>query len=108
MKITHERKGFTLVEVIVVSVIVGILAVVAVPVYLAYVKNSRQESVHQLTQTAAAAANGFYRNTGRKPALSNLNLFYDGNQYLVVIDSPYVKVQMKVYTEFKDSVAFTE
>ena len=34
-------KGFTLVEVIVVAVIVAILAAVAIPLYLTYVQDSR-------------------------------------------------------------------
>jgi prepilin-type N-terminal cleavage/methylation domain-containing protein len=79
------RKGFTLVEAVVVSVIVAILAAVAIPLYMSYLSNTRQESVNQLAQTAAAAANNFYRKTSANPALADLNLFYDASKFTVTV-----------------------
>jgi len=49
----NVQKGFTLVEVIVVAVIVAILAGVSVPLYLGYINNSR---VNQATNAAGSAA----------------------------------------------------
>lgn len=49
----HLQKGFTLVEVIVVAVIVAALAGVAVPVYLGYVSSSRTNAA---TNAAGAVA----------------------------------------------------
>ena len=37
----RKEKGFTLVEVIVVAVIVAVLAAVAIPLYMGYIKDSR-------------------------------------------------------------------
>lgn len=52
--IHHSKKrGFTLVEVIVVAVIVAILAGVSVPLYLGYINNSR---TNQATNAAGSAA----------------------------------------------------
>lgn len=47
-----ERKGFTLVEVIVVVTIVAILALTMVQLYIGYVEDTRQ----QVVENAAAAA----------------------------------------------------
>jgi prepilin-type N-terminal cleavage/methylation domain-containing protein len=39
--IVRKEKGFTLVEVIVVAVIVAVLAAVAIPLYMGYIRDSR-------------------------------------------------------------------
>jgi prepilin-type N-terminal cleavage/methylation domain-containing protein len=58
-----NQKGFTLVEVIVVAVIVAILAAVAIPLYLGYVTDSR---VNQCENAAGSAASfcGACKNSG--------------------------------------------
>jgi prepilin-type N-terminal cleavage/methylation domain-containing protein len=101
-------QGFTLVEVIVVSVIVAILAAAAIPIYTAYLNNSRQESVDQLAQTAAAAANGFHRKTGADPAdpKGDLNLFYDQTRFKVVIAASNVTVTLIQKPEFTSTVSY--
>jgi prepilin-type N-terminal cleavage/methylation domain-containing protein len=81
----NKNRGFTMVEVIVVGVIVAILAAVAIPTYTNYLNSTKQNAVDNLAQTAAAAANSFYRRTGSNPAVSDLNLFYDQNKYSVIV-----------------------
>lgn len=55
MKTTNKKinKGFTLVEVIVVAVIVAILAAVAIPIYQGYVDDSNKD---QASNTAGSVA----------------------------------------------------
>jgi prepilin-type N-terminal cleavage/methylation domain-containing protein len=62
----NGQKGFTLVEVIVVAVIVAALAGVAVPVYLGYVDNSRTNSATNVAG-AVAAFMGSCRNSAGVP-----------------------------------------
>jgi prepilin-type N-terminal cleavage/methylation domain-containing protein len=59
--------GFTLTEILVVSVIVTIVAGVAIPIYSDYVKDQRLETAKNLAQTAAVAANVYMRRTGSAP-----------------------------------------
>ncbi len=49
-----KQKGFTLVEVIVVAVIVAALAAVSVPLYLNYVKSSRSNSAANAAGSVAS------------------------------------------------------
>jgi len=50
-----NQKGFTLVEVIVVAVIVAVLAAVAIPLYNGYIKDSRKNVADNLGGTVASA-----------------------------------------------------
>src|SRR3954462_5810783 len=60
-------QGFTLVEALVVSVIVGILSAVAIPMYTGYVKSQRRTAASAVAQTAAVSAASLYRRTGIYP-----------------------------------------
>ena len=50
-----NQKGFTLVEVIVVAVIVAVLAAVAIPLYMGYIKDSRINVGNNVGGTLASA-----------------------------------------------------
>lgn len=88
----HSKKGFTLVEVIVVAVIVSILAAVAIPNYQQYLEDSRQDAVDNIAETAAAMANSWVRKKGVDPSVTDLDLFIDTTKYTVTISSPNVTV----------------
>jgi len=51
-----DQKGFTLVEVIVVAVIVAILAAVAIPLYMGYIRDSRINVGNNVAGTISSAA----------------------------------------------------
>ncbi len=50
-----NRKGFTLVEAIVVSVLMAILAAVAIPAYSSYVKSAKVDTAKSMCELIAAA-----------------------------------------------------
>ena len=66
-KIRKNNKGFTLVEVIVVAVIVAVLALVAIQLYQGYVTESRQNTAENLGASAASFAQSAI-NSGIAPA----------------------------------------
>jgi len=67
----NQKKGFTLVEVIVVAVIVAILAAVAIPIYQNYVNDSRTNSAANAAGALASFAGACSTNSGALTGLSN-------------------------------------
>ena len=55
-KMKKNQKGFTLVEVIVVAVIVAVLAAVAIPLYMGYIKDSRINVCNNVAGSIASGA----------------------------------------------------
>jgi prepilin-type N-terminal cleavage/methylation domain-containing protein len=86
-----NRKGFTLVEVIVVAVIVAVLAIVAGLLYTGYINDARQNTVDNIAETAATAANAFWRKTGQLPETGD----------------PALKQQLKLYLTDPDLFTVT-
>ena len=99
-------RGFTLIEVIVVAAIVAILAAITIPIYSGFMNDSRQRAVDELAQSAAAAADGYFRKTNSTPDLADLNLFYDQSKFTVFVDATNVTVTMIGHSENTKSVKY--
>ena len=71
----RSQKGFTLLELLVVVVIVGVLAAAAVPIYLNYVKDSRRaEAKGGLAAIQTAEQTYFQANGTYTATLANLSV----------------------------------
>lgn len=83
-----KNKGFTLVEVIVVAVIVALLAATATLLYGGYIKETRKNTVIELAEVAASAGNAYWRRTGKDlptgDLVSVLNLFISDQKRFTV------------------------
>jgi len=71
-----NRKGFTLIELIVVIAILGILAVVIVPRFANFTKNAQHNSVLSDAKSAQKAIATFYAQNGSYPDASDLTPNY--------------------------------
>jgi prepilin-type N-terminal cleavage/methylation domain-containing protein len=104
-----NNKGFTLVEVIVVSVLVAVLSTVATLSYNGYIQTSRQKRVNALAFVAAASANSYYRKTSEKPEVSDLKLsMVDDSKYAITIQelaTGTVTVEDLINSNVEDGVA---
>ena len=63
-----NRKGFTLIEILIVVVIVAILAAISVPIYVEYVKSARASDAKTTINAIWQASQVFYQDKGEWPA----------------------------------------
>jgi len=69
-----NKKGFTLVEVIVVAVIVAVLAAVAIPLYMGYIRDSRMNVCqNNAASIASSLTAALQQNTSFNHSFTNAN-----------------------------------
>lgn len=71
MKLRKNKKGFTLVELLVVIAIIGVLAVVAVPALFSNINKAKVASVESDYSSVKSAALSYYSDENKVPAILN-------------------------------------
>lgn len=97
-----KRDGFTLVEALIVGMIAAVLAISAVVMYRGFITETRHQTVENLAEAAAAAANAYVRKTGEELTSSDvekLHLYYDSTKYEIEICGPARRIDV---TDLRD------
>ena len=73
-----NRKGFTLIELMIVVVIIGILAALAIPRFMAASKKSKISEAKLVVKQIWTASQVYYEEQGAYPPAATLDIFADG------------------------------
>lgn len=68
----RSRKGFTLIELMIVVAIIGILAAVAIPAYNTYIRKARMAEVTNAVGAVGSAVVEVYQSTGTTRRMAHL------------------------------------
>ncbi len=117
MKARNTSKGFTLVEIMIVVVIIGLLAAMAIPAFQKVRTESQKKSITNNIRQVTAAADQYYLENGTTTA----DLFADlvgSDKYIKTLESksgesyPSILTQGSVYTvtwpAFTTGITFTQ
>ena len=74
----RNKKGFTLIELMIVVAIVGILAAIAIPAYLDYTVKAKLTEVSAAMDALATAATEYHASVGKFPAATDAYADVDG------------------------------
>lgn len=79
MKKLNNKKGFTLAELLIVVAIIGVLTVVAVPIFTTQLEKARENTdIANLREAKAAAASQYLTTNGA------VDMYYDANKGILV------------------------
>jgi len=94
-KMVKNKKGFTLIELMIVVAIVGILAAIAIPAYLDYTVKSKLTEVSAAMDALAQSASEYHASAGYFPPANDP---YDNVNAFASVSRDYVSSWVYNYT----------
>src|SRR5512143_2731913 len=78
-KFMHNRKGFTLIELMIVVAIIGILAAIAIPNFLKYQAKSKQSEAKTNLKGIFTSETSYFSEANKYGAFDTVNFALTGN-----------------------------
>ena len=104
----RSKRGFTLIELMIVVAIVGVLAAIAIPAYLDFVKRARMSEVISTFDAIATGANEYYSALSYYPSASyganNLAFFPEEYATIVLNDLSDPYQNMAIVANFRSTL----
>ena len=76
MKLNHNNKGFTLIELMIVIAVLAIIATIALPSFLGQIQKARRADAKQALFDVAAKLEQYYQDNKGYPTVANMDLLY--------------------------------
>lgn len=87
MKIRNSSKGFTLVEIMIVVVIIGLLAAMAIPAFQKVRASSQDKAVTNNLRQLAGAADQYFLETGTSEVATSVLVGTGSSQYVKAVQT---------------------
>jgi type IV pilus assembly protein PilA len=104
----RSKKGFTLIELMIVVAIIGVLAAVAIPAYSDYIKRARMSEVLAALDAIAQGATEYHSALGYFPNQSygSTNLAYFSEEYanITLVNGADVYIDINAVAVFKSTL----
>lgn len=98
MKTKINNKGFTLVELMIVTAIVGILAAVAIPTYMSFVEKAKLISSVSALQPITMEMEGYASDHGGYPTTIDFTNFTDQNGNFILTATDWAAVNHDIFS----------
>jgi len=111
MKHMRSKRGFTLIELMIVVAIVGVLAAIAIPAYQDYVKRARMSEVLSIFDALATGVNEYHGAVGFFPSQSyganNLAFYSDEYADMSLHNDGDKNFRIVIIANFKSNLDLT-